>query len=115
MHKFKFSCGSWCVTKIIAAIILAYPISGLTMAIGGLMGNLSWAAYHPLGAFAVTIIGAIWFCVAIPMSGGFPISDESGVHRINAYPYIIPTAVILAFIFFRGWRWFGLCVRKNHE
>lgn len=85
------------------------------MAIRGLVTDLSWTIHNPLGALVVILVGAIWFGVAIPISGGFPIADEGGVNRINAYPYIIPTAMILAFIFFRGWRWFRLRVHEKQE
>ena len=40
-----------------------------------------------------------------PIYFGFPISDEGGINRVNMYPYIFPTALLLFFTFVGGWNW----------
>lgn len=50
---------------------------------------------------------ALW-TVMVPVSGGFVPQNEADLGpRINLYPWIIPTAIILFFTVSKGWRWFG--------
>jgi hypothetical protein len=97
------------------SIVLAFPLSGATIAIYGLAMNPSVDFHHPLGALMTALIGAVWFGVATTVSGGFPITDEGGVNRMNAYPFIIATAVIMFFIFCRGWHWFRRAASRNRS
>ncbi|WP_233849696.1 hypothetical protein [Paraburkholderia sp. HD33-4] len=87
------------------SIILAFPLSGVTIAVYMLVSDPSAMFQRPLAILITALFVAVWYGVAIPVSGGFPVTDEGGVNRMNAYPFIIATAAILFFIFCRGWRW----------
>lgn len=106
MSTWNFRCDAWCVSKIVVAILLAYPLCGFAIAIKGLLMQPAWAFNHPLDALYVSLVFVAWYGIATPISGGFPVTDEAGIHRMNAYPYIAATAVFLCFVFFRGWRLF---------
>ena len=88
------------------SIILAFPLSGVAIAIYGFALNPSAAFHHPLGALMAALAVVVWYGAATTVSGGFPITEEGGVNRMNAYPFIIATAAILFFIFCRGWHSF---------
>ncbi|SEK13242.1 hypothetical protein SAMN05192539_10658 [Paraburkholderia diazotrophica] len=98
----------WCITKIAAAIIISYPLCGLSAAAWMLFRDFPWAIRHPwqslLGAFRI----AIWYGVAAPMHGVLPEVDPAGHYHFPAYPFVIPTALVLIFVFFRGWRLFDV-------
>lgn len=95
-----FRCTLWRIAKIGAAIALAYPLSGLAAA--------AWMLFHDfprvslLGAFRI----AIWIGAYAPIHGVLPDVDSEGHYHFPAYPFVIPTAVVLIFVFFRGWRLF---------
>ncbi|WP_321917429.1 MULTISPECIES: hypothetical protein [Paraburkholderia] len=99
------------------SIILAFPLSGVTMAVYMavymLVFNPSAVFQRPLATLMTALFIAVWYGVAIPVSGGFPVTDEGGIHRMNAYPFIIATAAILFFIFCRGRRWFRRPARPS--
>jgi hypothetical protein len=102
--NFKFT--GWHLAKIAIAIILSYPLSGLAAAAWLLFRDFRWAIRHPwdslLSAFRITI----WFGIAVPVHGVLPIVDAAGHYHFDAYRYVIPTAIALIFVFFRGWRLF---------
>jgi hypothetical protein len=110
MSNQNYKCDAWCITRILIAILLAYPLCGLAIALRGLLATPYWSIHHPLEALEVIAAIIVWYGIATPISGGFPITDEAGIQRMNAYPYIAATAVALCFIFFRGWRWFRYAV-----
>lgn len=68
--------------------------------------------YAPGASVALKIM--TWFAkvglwaLATTMTGGFPPEDiiTSSI-TINMYPLILPSAVVLFFVFSRGWRWFA--------
>jgi hypothetical protein len=92
--------------KTIASILLAYPLSGTIYAIVGLI-KLAFTTPPSLKNIGVDFFMIALWTVMVPACGGFVPQNEGDVGpRINMYPWIIPTAVTLFFLFSKGWRWF---------
>jgi hypothetical protein len=72
------------------------------MGIVGVIKDPSFVIHYPL-AFAA---GCAWFTILTPLYGGFPPADEGLVNHKNMYPWIVPTAVVLFFVFSKGCQWF---------
>lgn len=101
----------WCfmgnlIPRFVASVIAAYPVSALPFGILRLTSEPSQLIHNPFEPFIGLIIQIAWFAFLTPISLGFPVADEGGINRVNMYPYIIPTALVLFFVFFKGWRWF---------
>ncbi len=90
------------VARVVAGVMLAYPLSGCTLAIGRAFTDPSFAIRDPVGF----IIWTLYYVIATPLFGGFPPTDEGGVHHRNMYPWIVTTALALFFFSSKGWRWF---------
>jgi hypothetical protein len=92
-----------------AAMALAYPVAGTLFAIYGLFSfrhngpTVDSLREHPLN---VVLWIAFW-AADFTLSKGFVPRNEAGVGQPqNMYPWIVPTAFVLLFIFYGGWRWF---------
>ena len=90
----------WRIAKTGAAIALAYPLSGLAAG--------AWTFFHdfPRASLLDAVRIAIWFGTYTPIHGVLPDVDSEGHYHFPAYPFVIPTAAVLIFLFFRGWRLF---------
>ncbi|WP_175919954.1 hypothetical protein [Burkholderia pyrrocinia] len=90
----------WRLAKTGAAIALAYPLSGITAG--------AWTFFHdfPRASLLDAVRIAIWIGTYAPIHGVLPDVDSDGHYHFPAYPYVIPTAVVLIFLFFRSWRLF---------
>ena len=82
------------------ALGLAYPVSGL------LFGTLQLVEGIYSGTVNSSNLGLgvalmFWFMVLVPVSGGFPSVGGPGE---NMYPWIIPTAIVIFFVF----RWYRM-------
>lgn len=92
--------------KALAAFLLAYPVSGALYAIVSLakVAFTDPASVKNIGVDFFVI--GLWM-VMVPAYGGFVPQNEADVGpRVNMYPWIIPAAVTLFFLFCKGWRWF---------
>jgi hypothetical protein len=94
------------ITKVGAAIVLSYPLCGFAAAAWMLLQDFPWTIRHPWQSLLSAFRIVIWYGVAAPMHGVLPEIDSSGHYHFPAYPFVIPTALTLAFFFFRGWRLF---------
>lgn len=92
--------------RLLLSIVLAYPLSGVARALLSVIGNPALLIHDPSITLLTFVVGSAWFGILTPLYLGFPISDEGGVNHANMYPYIIPTAIVLFFLFSKGWRWF---------
>ncbi|NIF42272.1 hypothetical protein F3J14_15525 [Burkholderia sp. Tr-862] len=95
-----FRCMLWRITKTGAATALAYPLSGLAAG--------AWTFFHdfPRASLLDAVRIAIWFGTYAPTHGVLPDVDSEGHYYFPAYHFVIPTAAVLIFLFFRGWRLF---------
>lgn len=100
MNHGIFKCTLWRIAKIGAAMALAYPLSGLAAG--------AWTFFHdfPRASLLDAVRIAIWIGAYAPIHGVLPDVDSEGHYHFPAYPFVIPTAVVLIFVFFRGWRLF---------
>jgi hypothetical protein len=91
------------VFRLIVSIALAYPLSGAVYWIFEMVGGLPDTLKSPGIDLFLLFFWIIW----IPLHGGFiPAQGGDPYARINMYPWIIPTAAALFFLFSQGWRWF---------
>jgi hypothetical protein len=85
--------------------LLAYPISGALYAITRLVKTALTAPASLKNIGIDLFVVALWM-VMVPACGGFVPQNEGDVGpRVNMYPWIIPTAVTLFFLFSKGWKW----------
>lgn len=96
----------WCIIKIAAAIIFSYPLCGLAAAAWMLFRDFPWTIRHPLRSLLDASVMVVWYGVSAPVHGVLPEIDSAGHYHVPAYPFVIPTALVLIFVFFRGWRAF---------
>jgi hypothetical protein len=96
----------WCIIKIAAAIMFSYPLCGLAAAAWMLCRDFPWTIHHPWQSLLHAFLIAIWYGVSAPVHGVLPEVDSVGHYHFPAYPFVIPTALVLIFVFFRGWRLF---------
>jgi hypothetical protein len=80
---------------------LPYPISGALYAIFGIIKGLPDTLKSP----GIDLIWLFFWILAVPSCAGFPPANEGFFGHVNMYPWIIPTAGALFFLFSRGWRW----------
>jgi hypothetical protein len=85
----------------ILSFLVAYPASGLTLALVFFIRESPGSLQRPSEAALAFVFRTLWFGILTPMYGGFPPSDEGGINRLNMYPYIIPTWALLFLIFWR--------------
>src|SRR5215469_13773154 len=98
------------IFRVIGSVLLAYPVSGALYATVGLIKQafIDPASLKNVGIDLLMV--ALWV-VMVPACAGFVPQNEGDVGpRINMYPWIIPTALTLFFLFSKGWKWFR---RKN--
>lgn len=94
--------------RLLVSIVLAYPLSSVVYWIFEIVRGLPQTLKHP----GVDLFMLFFWIIAIPTCGGFVPANEGDVGpRINMYPWIIPTAAGLFFLFSQGWRWF----RRNRN
>ena len=94
------------VLRIVLSVLLAYPVSGAIYAITGII-KAAITNPHQISV-TVDLLIITLFVVMVPACAGFIPANEAGTGpRINMYPWIIPTAAVLFFLFSRGWRWFS--------
>lgn len=99
--------------RLVAAALLAYPTSGALYAIWGL-AKLAFTSPGSLKNIGIDFFMVGLWIVMVPACGGFVPQNEGDVGpRINMYPWIIPTAVTLFFLFSKGWRWFSGQKRRD--
>ncbi len=95
------------IGRLVSAILVAYPVGGALYAIAGLTklaftDPAAFLKHLPIDLFMIFL----WMLL-VPSCAGFVPQNEGDVGpRINMYPWIIPTAVVLFFMFSAGWRWF---------
>ncbi|KAE8754502.1 hypothetical protein FSO04_39305 [Paraburkholderia madseniana] len=94
----------WCITKIAAAIIFSYPLCGVAAATWMLFRDFPSTIRHPWQSLLHASMIAIWYGVSAPVHGVLPEVDSAGHYHFPAYPFVIPTALVLVFVLFRGWR-----------
>jgi hypothetical protein len=94
--------------RLILSIALAYPLTGVVYWTFGMLKGLPDTLKTP----AVDLFLLFFWIIAIPTYGGFVPANEGDVGpRTNMYPWIIPTAAALFFLFSQGWKWF----RRNRN
>lgn len=80
----------------IMAIVTAYPLSAVPYAIIGILTD------HPDGyekAVLINVLKFWWLLGTTPMCLGFPMKDFATGAYINMYPYIIPTSIVLYWLY----------------
>jgi hypothetical protein len=106
MSDRKSKCTWSCIIKIAAAIIFSYPLCGIVAAAWMLFRDFPWTIHHPWQSLQHAFLIVIWYGVSAPVHGVLPEVDSAGHYHFPAYPFVIPTALVLIFVFFRGWRLF---------
>jgi hypothetical protein len=95
--------------RLIAAALLAYPISGALVALKLIITyELSVPAAHltASGRVSFDLFYVLFSAFITSATAGFIPPIGGGSAYINMYPWIIPTAIALFFILSKGWRWF---------
>jgi hypothetical protein len=93
------------IPRVILSFALAYPISGVTLAVVSLVRNPSFVFTNPSGAVLNLVVGSVWFGLTTPMIALGLLKPGGDVPDLNMYPYIIVTACIIFFLLSKGWRW----------
>jgi hypothetical protein len=94
--------------RLVVSIALTYPLSGVVYWIFEMFRGLPQTLKYP----GVDLFLLFFWIIATPTFGGFVPANEGGAgSRLNMYPWIIPTAAALFFLFSQGWRWF----RRNRN
>lgn len=92
--------------RLLFSILLSYPLSGAIYAIFGIV-RLAFTEPSPFKNITGDILLLGFWILAVPSCAGFvPANEADSGPRIDMYPWIVPTAALLFFLFSRGWRWF---------
>jgi hypothetical protein len=87
------------------SILFAYPLSGALYAIFIIVNQIIAPVGTPdFRVGPVLFLITLWTLV-VPAEAGI-VSDDGFFPYVNMYPWIIPTAGALFFLFSKGWRWF---------
>lgn len=93
------------ILRFLLSIILAFPLSGVAVALVGLAREPSFLFENPSAALLEFFYVSISFGLSTPMKSLGILKPGGDVPDMNMYPYIIPAACIIFFLISKGWRW----------
>jgi hypothetical protein len=88
---------------MIFSILLAYPVTGALLGIYELLVLASTSPKLVLGNPCTNLLFVVYSMILVTSCGGYAPSYADCESGTNMYPWIIPTAFALFFLFSRGW------------